>query len=342
MAAMSLIERRPKVAQVAALAGVSTATVDRVINGRGGVRRETVTRVETAIRSILSTTDNGPIVDPLRPSNIVALLAGDGSHVTNALGEHLARMAESAGARMTVSFVERMNPEALAQRLADCLDEGCTGVAVQALDHVLVREALQRLAHCRIPVVTLLTDTSGVERLAYAGLDNRAAGRTAGILMSRFCRGSGKLAIVWGGQLYRSHEERESGFRNAVRSERTDLQCLDVITGNDDTVVARDLVREALRQHADLAGIYCVGGGITGVADAIEEIASGRKPVMIGHNYNQQTKPYLLAGTIDALIHQDPERIARRALDSLLSGRPPATDGGIPIDIVTRENTMHR
>ena len=47
-----LFERRPRVAEVAARAGVSTATVDRVINARGGVRKKTVALVEKAIRGV--------------------------------------------------------------------------------------------------------------------------------------------------------------------------------------------------------------------------------------------------------------------------------------------------
>ena len=55
-----LFGRRPRVAEVAARAGVSTATVDRVINARGGVRQKTVALVEKAIREIAA-------VDRARP-----------------------------------------------------------------------------------------------------------------------------------------------------------------------------------------------------------------------------------------------------------------------------------
>ncbi|MBI3513707.1 MAG: helix-turn-helix domain-containing protein, partial [Proteobacteria bacterium] len=48
-----MLTRRPKVADVAARAGVSPATVDRVINGRGGVHQKTVALVEAAIRDIV-------------------------------------------------------------------------------------------------------------------------------------------------------------------------------------------------------------------------------------------------------------------------------------------------
>lgn len=330
-----MLERRPKVATVAARAGVSTATVDRVINRRGGVHHKTVARVEQAIREIVGAPRSVALIADA-PQRFDALLSGERGGGTKALADAFARVAEETGVSIEISFVETMNPAALAERLRVCAERGSSGVAVQVLDHALVREAVADLARVNIPVVTVLTDIAGVDRLGYFGLDNRAAGRTAGLLMGRFCRGTGKLAVVWGGQLYRSHEERESGFRSVLRSERPDLQSVELITGNDNPDMTRARVREALAAHPDLVGIYCVGGGVAGAADAIEQAGLAPQIVLIGHNYNPETKPYLLSGTIHALVHQDMGRIAADAL-ACLSARN-SSAARIAIEIITREN----
>jgi len=335
------LQRRPKVADVAARAGVSTATVDRVINGRGGVHQKTVARVEEAIRAIAAA-DRPHELSARANLRFDAVLSGDGSEVTKSLAEALVGAGEAVSAQVDVAFVETMNPEALAACLRACAKRGTSGIAVQVLDHAIVREAIEELLRADIPVVTVLTDMAGVHRLAYVGLDNRAAGRTSGFLMVRFCRGAGKLAIVWGGQLYRSHEERESGFRSIVRAERPDLQCLELITGNDNPTVTRVGVRAAIARHPDLVGIYCVGGGIAGAAEAIEEAGLAQSLVMIGHNCNADTKPYLLSGTIQAVVHQDIARIAETALRCLSTRTSLPLNTGIPIEIVTRENLMYR
>ena len=147
---------------------------------------------------------------------------------------------------------------------------------------------------------------------------------------------------MWGGQLYRSHEERESGFRSVLRAERPDLQSVEFITGNDNPEITRARVREALAAQRDIVGIYCVGGGVAGAADAIEEAGLAPRIVLIGHNYNPETKPYLLSGTIHALVHQDMGRIAADALACLSARKPSANAARIPIEIITRENTMYR
>jgi LacI family transcriptional regulator len=338
---MSVLERRPKVADVAARAGVSTATVDRVINGRGGVHQKTVARVEDAIREISGGTRSlGAAIDP--SWRFDAVLSGERGGGTKSLADGFAHAAEATGANVDVSFVETMNPAALAERLRAVARRGSSGVAVQVLDHALVREAVAELVRADIPVVTVLTDIAGVDHLAYLGLDNRAAGRTAGLLMGRFVRGIGKLAVVWGGQLYRSHEERESGFRSVLRAERPDLQSVELITNNDNPDITRDRVSEALAVHKDLVGVYCVGGAVAGAADAIEQAGLAPQIVLIGHNYNPETKPYLISGTIHALVHTDMDRIAADALNCLATRRAPPAAGRVPIEIITRENTMYR
>ena len=155
-----MLERRPKVADVAARAGVSTATVDRVINGRGGVHQKTVARVEEAIREIVGATR------PLAPWSTRRIASMSSSRASAAAAPRRWPMPSrgpprTPGAHVEISFVETMNPEALADRLRACAQRGSSGVAVQVLDHALVREAVAELARADIPVVTVCTDIAG-------------------------------------------------------------------------------------------------------------------------------------------------------------------------------------
>jgi LacI family transcriptional regulator len=337
---MPVIERRPRVAEVAAKAGVSTATVDRVMNARGGVRQKTVALVEQAIREIAG---SGATPRASRSAlRFDIFLPAHSGRSTEVLGEAIAHACMARGANVDVAYVERMNPTALAERLAICVSRGSSGVAFQGIDHPIVREAVQELRRAEIPVITLCSDVAGVDRLTYVGVDNRAAGRTAGWLMGRFCRGPGKLAVVWGGQLYRSHEEREIGFRAVLRHEYPDLQILEMVNGKDDPDLNFSRVRDVVGEHPDLLGIYCVGGGQSGVAAALEAASVAQSVVMIGHNFNEETKPFLLSGTIDAVIHQDMTRIAESALDCFLGITTAPVDAAIPVEIITRENLLHR
>src|SRR5260370_28052830 len=124
---VSVLDRRPKVADVAARAGVSTAPVDRVINGRGGVHQKTVARVEEAIRGIIGAgRPDAPALDAAQRFDVV--LSGERGGGTRALADAFARVAEETGAHIEVSFVETMHPTALADRLATCPTRGSSGL----------------------------------------------------------------------------------------------------------------------------------------------------------------------------------------------------------------------
>jgi LacI family transcriptional regulator len=139
----SVLERRPKVADVAARAGVSTATVDRVINGRGGVHQKTVARVEEAIRAIVGPTHPAAAaVD--RALRFDAVLSGERGGGTKALADGFAQVAEETGANVEISFVETMNPEALADRLRTCAQRGSSGVAASPCRCSIMRWCARR------------------------------------------------------------------------------------------------------------------------------------------------------------------------------------------------------
>lgn len=332
--------RRPKVLEIALRAGVSTATVDRVLNGRGKVSEPTVDRVQSAIQFLRSSSKPPK---PRMDQVFDAILPARAGLSTEYLGFYLQKFAEARGFKLRCSFVERMNPAALADRLMECVKSGSAGIAFQALEHPIVKESVRELEKAEIPFVTLLSDLVGVKKRAYIGIDNRAAGRAAGLLMGRFCHRAGKIAVVLGGHLYRGHDERELGFRSIVRSEFSNLDVVDIIAGKDSADENFERVTQCAKRH-DLVGIYIVGGGIAGVARALDALKQTHKTCVIGHNLCSLTKRLLLDGSVDAVIHQDMAEIADSALEQI-TGDPEETTLGsveIPIEIVMRENLAGR
>ena len=166
-----------------------------------------------------------------------------------------------------------------------------------------------------IPMVTLCSDIGEVDRLAYIGIDNRAAGRTSGFLLADRLRAEPSFSDLGG-------REREvtvlfadlAGFTRFCEG-RSPGEIIEMVNGNDDPGLNFAGVSELIAKHPDLLGVYCVGGGQGAVAAAIETAGLAQRLVMIGHNFNDENKPFLLSGTIDAVIHQDAARIAEAALN---------------------------
>lgn len=232
-----------------------------------------------------------------------------------------------------------MNPAALCEALERCLADGCAGLIVQPLEHPSVREAIQNLIRAGVPVVTILTELPGAQALGYVGLDNRAAGRAAGLLMGRLARAPGKVAAFWGGHLYRSHEEREMGFRAVLREEFHELTLLDALQGRDDPEKNYRMARELLETD-DLRGIYSIGSGNRGIEKAMLESGRKEEVTYIAFNLTPLTRQCLMSGVIDAVVHQDMARAAECAVGALLDdklGRPVQLER-VPVEIIMREN----
>ncbi len=88
------------------------------------------------------------------------------------------------------------------------------GVAVVALDHPAVREAINSLASRGVVVVTLVSDVPGSKRAHYAGIDNSSAGRTAASLMGKFLGArKGEVGLIAGSLALRDHIERQFRLR---------------------------------------------------------------------------------------------------------------------------------
>jgi LacI family transcriptional regulator len=315
---------RSTLIDIAREAGVSAATVDRVLNNRPGVRprtREVVLETAQRLGYIAESTGAPGLLKPASAEIIrldFALPAGTNSFIKmlHRQIEEQARLRPDLDVR--VATIEGFNPDGLARLLQELRGQ-TQGVGVIALDHPTVREAIRSLSASGVKVVTIASDILHVPRVAYIGIDNRAAGRLAGYLLSRFmgAHQSGKVALFAGSLSYRGHEEREMGFRHILTEEFPNLRVVEMREMLDDREKAYAEASAMLDRHPDLAAIYNVGGGNTGIARALQERGRQHSVVFLAHEATEGTKELLLDGTLDAVIDQNPRVEAREALNIL-------------------------
>jgi LacI family transcriptional regulator len=341
-----LVPVRATIVEIARAAGVSTATVDRTLNNRAGVRERTRDRVISAAERLgyLPERTAPPTARRvLSAAKLDFLLPGGTNTFLKMLADHLAAIGEARRQETTVRvhLIEGFNPDALAARLTE-LRADTQGIGVIAIDHPVVREAIRVVAARGIPVVTMVSDISNVPRIGYVGIDNRAAGRLAGHLLGRFVRAGGKQVALFAGSLsYRGHEEREMGFRHILAEEYAHLQVVELREVRDDTDRAYREAKALLQTYAGLAGIYNIGAGNRGIARALDEAGRAAETVFICHEVTEHTRRFLLSGTVDAVIDQNPRVEARDAIDWLIqaaSGRPQPDLPPIRIQAVFKEN----
>ncbi|RVO67481.1 LacI family DNA-binding transcriptional regulator [Sinorhizobium meliloti] len=338
---------RPTVHDIAAEAGVSLATVDRVLNNRPGVRSVTRGKVERAIATLGYVRDVAAAnLAKSRSYPLIFILpAGENSFMRGLEAEVRSAMSRSATERLdiTILSVPGFDAPALAAALHDARERRPAGVAVVAVDAPEVTEAVKRLREDGIAVVTLVSDLPGSGRDHFAGVDNVAAGRTAGSLMGRFLGGGeGPVAVLAGSMLVRDHRDRLEGFQAVMSEDFAWHRILPVIEGQDNPSLVETLVGALLGQHPDLAGIYSLGAGNRGLVAALEKAGKGRAVCTIAHELTPHSRAGLLSGTIDALLNQNAGhevRSAIRVLKAKADGLPViAAQERIRIDIFLKDN----
>ncbi|HLZ01602.1 MAG TPA: LacI family DNA-binding transcriptional regulator [Bradyrhizobium sp.] len=331
---------------IARQAGVSLATVDRVLHNRPGVRPDTIRRVKEAIeRNAFQPHMAAAELARGRGWRFAFVMPSGPNPFMQQIQSYLGEMSAWLSARrllIEMIATDVFDGSVLAATL-ERLPGGFDGVAVVALDHPSVRAAINDLIDAGTKVVTLVSDVPSSRRQHYVGIDNIAAGRTAGALVGRFVGGrKGKVAIVAGSQGLRDHAERIFGFNQVMASEFSGLDVLPVLEGRDEDERSERHMTRLLGQYPDIVGLYNVGAGTAGVAKALMEQGREKQVVFVGHDVTVLTRKLLLQGVMAAAISQNPGHEARAAVRVLLAlarSEPILSEQEkIRIDIVMRDN----
>ena len=335
---------RQTIGDIARAARVSTATVDRVLNERQGYAALTRARVLEAARAI------GYLPEHRAESRQTGRCAWTSScrAVRTPSWTCWHRIcwpsAPLAAAEVDVRVhrVDGFSAEALAASLREHAGDHWRHRASSPSTIPWCARRSSRSSAAGTPILTLVSDIAQAPRIAYVGIDNRNAGRLAGHLLGRFVPGSmGEVALFAGSLSYRGHEEREMGFRHILADDFPRLRIVELREVRDDLEHSYHEARSLLAARPGLRGIYNIGAGNRGIARALDEAGRGREVVFIGHELTQHTRGFLLSGTMDAAIDQNPRVEAREAIDRLLRaahGLPGLEPAPIRIHAIFREN----
>lgn len=308
----------PTYAEIARLAGVGTATVERVLNGRGGVRPETVEKVIAAARALDHPRRLPEVHRGLR--RIEVILTKPETTFYGRLAQAFERLAAGLDSSISVhrTFVNEADPETIAERIAR---PGLrrAGLILAVPDRPPVRAATAAVLRSGLPVVQVLT-RSGVLEAPYVGIDHYAAGRTAAMFLSRMQPRAGRVVAICHSGVYEAHRERVRGFSDWLAANpRPDLDFVRVLFGHDKSQRSADLLAEALRTWPDLVGLYNTGAANDALSDVLRRHPRGREVFFVGHELEEPSEAALRDGTMAVVLDQVPEAHARRALDLMLA-----------------------
>jgi len=322
---------KPTVHDIAKEAGVSLATVDRVLNARPGVREKTIKRVNEAVRTLGYVRDTYAANLARKTQYRFAFVLPEGD--SRFVGTLRAALQEAMAAQLLDRVLVRVvpvlaqDPHSVVRALNSLSAAHIDGVAIMAPETPQVRDAVARLKQAGISVVSIVSDLPTSGRDHFVGINSYSAGRTAGVLMGRFVRrSSGKILIVTNSMLARDSIERRLGFDQIMAEQFPNLTAMPSIESRDDAARMETIVLRAVAAYPDLCGVYSMGPGNRALLQALR--ASGRihDLTVIAHELTPVTQRALIDHEIDAVITQNVGHLVRSALRVLR-----AKCDGVPI-----------
>ncbi len=342
--------KRPTIATVAAQAGLSVATVDRVLNARAPVNPETAEQVFQAAEAVgyFAARLIGQRIRERRPTyrfGILLLATAQAFYAT--LAQSIAAAAEHhAGANLTCQFeyiVDR-SPSAIVAQIEQ-LAVQCDGLAVVSFAHPLINACLAQIRTAGVPVVALLSDIHEQADEPYIGQDNHVVGRTMGWLLARTCGArKGSVGILLGGHRFLGHQARVEGLHSYLAEHAPGLKPLEPLINLDNSDITEEATLDLITRHTDLRGLCVVGGGGDGIINALAQLPKRPDLCCILQESTELSRQALSQGLIDVVMDSQPRQTGVALVELLVKLQtaeafdPVRHRLYIPPQIVTSEN----
>lgn len=246
---------RVKLADVAERAGVSVATVSKVVNDRYGVAEETAARVKEAIEELGYAGNIGASGLRMQATNVLGVLVSSFEPFSAELLKGAARVAEGEGFEIIAhsggdSFGWERRSLA---RLGGTIIAGALIVTATVLD-----------ADPAVPVVAV-DPHYGPNRLPTVDSDGFSG--TVGATRYLIDRGHTRIAFLGGRAELDSSHLREAGYREAIQEAGLPLDTTLIRQTRYDPALAREATRELLMLEEPPTALLC-GNDQTAIAAA--------------------------------------------------------------------------
>jgi LacI family transcriptional regulator len=321
--------------EIARQAGLSLATIDRVLHKRDGATAAATARVSQAINELNQQGELSVVKGRKFTIDIVMEAPERFTElVRKALLLELPQL-QPAVFRFRFHVAEALSPTDILSLMQKIERRGSSGVILKSPQFSGIVEAIAKLAQKSIPVVTLVTDIAQSLRIAYVGIDNGAAGKTAAYLMGAWLpRRAISVLVNVSSLAFQGEVERVHAFKRALATSHPQHSIAIISEGFGKHHKTEKLVSDCLRENSAINAVYSVGGANLAILAAFNKYHR-KNLCFIAHDLDEENKELLLIKKINAVLNHDLRADMRRCCLIIMQA-----GGVLPLNVQNQNSTL--
>lgn len=267
-------------------------------------------------------------------------VAGDGFYITMQCG--IQAEAAKLGATVKTQGPAMFDPTLQTPLLQAVVASHPDAILIAPTDVSAMQEPIAQAKAAGIKIVLVDTTLKDPSVAVSAISSNNLAGGTAAFTeLAKLVPNGGEVFVLNTNPGISTTDERATGFNTAAKanSKFTDLGTQ---YDNDNASKAAQITTAQLQAHPNLAGIFATNlFSAEGAATGIRQAGKQGKVKVVGFDADPDQVAALKAGTVQALIAQQPYQIGVDGVDqaiNALDGKPVTAKIGTSFSVLTNDN----
>ncbi|MFJ5624232.1 LacI family DNA-binding transcriptional regulator [Peribacillus loiseleuriae] len=330
--------------------GISTATVDRVLNNRKGVSGKTIKRVkEKAAELGYKPNTAAKFLATQKRTEIAFILPVVPEYFWDEIEAEVkkaAKVYEDFGFSVYVHRVDTCKKDTQINYIKKIIDKNpYDALVISPHDAEPYINVINEGVNKGIPIFTLNNDVPQSKRISYVGGDYYHAGFLAAELICLFSKKLNDIVIIKEDEDFYQMTNKEKGFRDYFYNNDIDVNIH--VLSIPSTAVKSKLSEEWKKRTLYSADAIYVANGILGnVAEFLFHNYDEGHKILIGHDMSEKVYKFLNNNVIKSVICQDPSSQAmitvKNVFEYLVLGeRNEKSETIIKLEIVTKANSKY-
>ncbi len=347
------MSNKVRIKDIAARAGVSIGTVDRVLHQRGDVNEETRRKILEIVEDMGYKPNIIAKTLSSKKTMRIAIVIPDSSD-NNPYWEipiqGIRKAAEELiryNTELMYEFFDASEEASFRNALLKVCSRELDGIVMNPVFRKTTEEFLEKLNETATPYVFIDVNIKGVGKLGYFGQDAEQSGRVAASLMESGNPDLSRVLIIkqTSRKVFSQHiESRVKGFLGYFREKQTGRKMIEAIIIEIDLLEKEEpekTLAETIAMYPEVKAVFIPNSRVFLFADFIEK-RNLEGYFVIGYDIIEKNNLQLEKGNISYLVCQKAEIQAYNAImalfNHLIANKAINKTNYSPIDIINKEN----